>query len=35
VADPIGAPRQVYEHTAAELEALTDRLARLLAGVPD
>jgi protein-tyrosine phosphatase len=32
VADPIGGPRQVFERTAAELEALTDRLARLLAG---
>jgi protein-tyrosine phosphatase len=32
VADPIGAPRQVYERTAAELDALTDRLARLIAG---
>jgi protein-tyrosine-phosphatase len=32
VADPIGSPRRAYERTAAELEALTDRLARLIAG---
>jgi protein-tyrosine phosphatase len=30
VADPIGGPRRSYERTAAELEDLTARLARLL-----
>ncbi|MGH9283286.1 MAG: hypothetical protein ACRD0S_10175 [Acidimicrobiales bacterium] len=30
--DPIGGPRSVYEATAAEVEDLTARLARLLAG---
>jgi protein-tyrosine-phosphatase len=34
VADPIGGPHRAYERTAAELEALTDRLARLIAGAP-
>lgn len=34
VADPIGRSRRVYERTAAELEALIDRLAGLLAGAP-
>ena len=34
VADPIGRSRRVYERTAAELEALTGRLAGLLAGAP-
>ncbi len=34
VADPIGRSRRVYERTAAELEALVDRLAGLLAGAP-
>jgi protein-tyrosine phosphatase len=34
VADPIGGPRRAYERTAVELEALTDRLAQLLAGAP-
>jgi protein-tyrosine phosphatase len=34
VADPIGGPRRAYERTAAELDDLTDRLARLLAGAP-
>jgi protein-tyrosine phosphatase len=34
VADPIGGPRRAYERTAAELEALTDRLARLIASAP-
>jgi protein-tyrosine phosphatase len=32
VADPIGAPLAVYERTAAEIDDLTGRLARLLAG---
>jgi protein-tyrosine phosphatase len=32
VADPMGRSRRVYERTAAELEALIDRLAGLLAG---
>jgi protein-tyrosine phosphatase len=31
VADPIGGPRRDYERTAAELDDLTARLARLLA----
>jgi hypothetical protein len=30
VADPIGGPRRSYQRTAAELEDLTVRLARLL-----
>jgi protein-tyrosine phosphatase len=34
VADPIGGPRRAYERTAAELDDLTERLARLLAGGP-
>lgn len=34
VADPIGRSRRVYERTAAEIEALVDRLAGLLAGAP-
>jgi protein-tyrosine phosphatase len=34
VADPIGRSRRVYERTAAEIEALIDRLAGLLAGAP-
>jgi protein-tyrosine phosphatase len=32
VADPMGASRAVYERTAAEIDDLTARLARLLAG---
>ena len=32
VDDPIGASRSVYERTAAEIDDLTGRLARLLAG---
>lgn len=32
VADPVGGPRRAYEKTAAELDDLTRRLARLLAG---
>lgn len=32
VADPIGGPRRGYERAAAELDDLTTRLARLLAG---
>jgi hypothetical protein len=32
VADPVGQPRAVYEHTADELEDLLDRLAVLLRG---
>jgi protein-tyrosine phosphatase len=32
VADPIGKPRRAYERTAKELDDLTSRLARLLAG---
>jgi protein-tyrosine phosphatase len=34
VADPIGGPRPAYERTAAELDDLTERLVRLLAGRP-
>lgn len=32
VADPMGASRSVYERTAAEIDDLTARLARLIAG---
>jgi protein-tyrosine phosphatase len=32
VADPMGRSRRVFERTAAEIEALIDRLAPLLAG---
>ena len=32
VADPIGGPKSAYDKTAAELDDLTRRLARLLAG---
>lgn len=32
VADPIGGPKQAYDHTAQELEGLTERLAKLLVG---
>ena len=32
VADPIGGPKRAYDKTAAELDNLTRRLARLLAG---
>ncbi|MGH9041744.1 MAG: hypothetical protein ACRDZ3_16115 [Acidimicrobiia bacterium] len=32
VDDPYGGPRSVYEHAAAEIDDLTNRLARLLAG---
>lgn len=33
VADPIGQPRAVYEHTADELDHLTSRLTSLVKGV--
>jgi protein-tyrosine-phosphatase len=32
IVDPMGASRSVYERTAAEIDDLTARLARLLAG---
>ncbi|HVW34080.1 MAG TPA: hypothetical protein VHL53_16205, partial [Acidimicrobiia bacterium] len=32
VADPVGGPKKDYERTAAELDDLATRLARLLAG---
>ena len=32
IADPVGGPRKSYERTAAELDDLTARLARLLTG---
>lgn len=35
VEDPMGGPRAVYERTAAEIDGLTARLARLLAGSGD